>query len=775
MKKLLFVFTLTILTICMAWAQTTINFDDAIKWIPGSGSITSYQNDHSYNDGLFSATGGPALRQGTTAQDGYAGALGTYSWRLSNVDTVIWTITISSGGVSNFSIDIRRWDASPSPNYNLDYSLDEGINWTNITNINNETLNNSSNWKTFYGTINNANNNIKIRLKAAGATERIMVDNFVWSGYQSETPTVATPIISPSTSTFYSPFNATISCTTEGATIYYTTDGSDPDETDTEYTAPIYISQTTTLKAIAYAEGYDPSPIATAVYTFPTITDVENIATLRSQPTGTNVYRLTGEAILTFQQPTLSYHPKWVQDETAAIYIYDNGGKISTSYNIGDGITGLIGTLSTYYNLLEFIPVADPGPATSTGNPVIPEDRTLASLTSADQSKLIKVYNVTLGTSGNFANSQSIQITQGETLLTLRTINSTDYIGKPIPQTPQNITCLVGQYNDEIQISPRYLSDFEEAFDFPADTPITINGLTIVISGGNANLGSGNIPHIPNQNVTFTTLSFLLDNSIQDWTITITPGAAYGAYFQNGSWHTVTGTAEQIVFYITFAKGKGEEEIPIVLGEQDPTLPVELSAFMAYINSQGGITIMWETQSETGVNGYYVNRATVNDLSAAVRISPLIQASNTSQQQVYEYNDNELYEPGTYYYWLEIQDIDGVVNYYGSRSITFGGNGNNGTPEISFVTGISSIYPNPFNPSATIMYELEQPANVNIDIYNNRGQIVRSFAIGQKEKGSHKLLWDGTDNSGSACGTGIYFIKMQAGKESFIKKAALIK
>jgi len=220
---------------------------------------------------------------------------------------------------------------------------------------------------------------------------------------------------------------------------------------------------------------------------------------------------------------------------------------------------------------------------------------------------------------------------------------------------------------------------------------------------------------------------------------------------------------------------RGGDGTPLVLNENDATLPVELSSFTANINSQGGITVMWATQSETGVNGYYVNRATVNNLSEALRISSLIPASNTSQQQVYVYNDNELYEPGTYYYWLEIQDIDGIVSYYGSRSVTFGGNGNNGTPEIPLVTGIRSIYPNPFNPSATIMYELEQPANVNIEIFNNRGQIVRSFNFGQQEKNRYKLLWDGTDNSGSACGTGIYFIKMKAGKETFVKKAALVK
>ena len=219
----------------------------------------------------------------------------------------------------------------------------------------------------------------------------------------------------------------------------------------------------------------------------------------------------------------------------------------------------------------------------------------------------------------------------------------------------------------------------------------------------------------------------------------------------------------------------GGDGTPIVLTENDATLPVELSAFTANINSQGGITLMWVTQSETGLNGFYVNRARVNDLAIAERISPLIPGSNTSQQQVYVFSDKEVYEPGTYYYWLEVQDIDGVVNYYGSRSVTFGGNGSNGTPDIPLVTGIRSIYPNPFNPSATIMYELEQPANLNIEIYNNRGQLVRSFAMGQKEKGRYKFQWDGTDNSGHSCGTGIYFIKMQAGKETFVKKAALIK
>jgi hypothetical protein len=322
-------------------------------------------------------------------------------------------------------------------------------------------------------------------------------------------------------------------------------------------------------------------------------------------------------------------------------------------------------------------------------------------------------------------------------------------------------------YGDQVSFTTNNLYDYPEGIEVP------VGENTICFTLGNANNGSGEIPSYNNPN--FTLLASFIFELIDSgpWSIEITTTSPWGAYYLSSQWNAVQNSGGKIIFNnITASKNL---ILRIILGDQDPTLPVELSSFTANINSQGGITVMWATQSETGVNGYYVNRATVNNLSEALRISSLIPASNTSQQQVYVYNDNELYEPGTYYYWLEIQDIDGIVSYYGSRSVTFGGNGNNGTPEIPLVTGIRSIYPNPFNPSATIMYELDQPANVTIEIFNNRGQIVRSFALGKKDTGYYRLVWDGTDNSGSACGTGIYFVKMQAGKETFLKKAALVK
>lgn len=81
--------------------------------------------------------------------------------------------------------------------------------------------------------------------------------------------TVATPTFSPAGGTFTSAQSVTLSCTTAGATIRYTTDGNDPTEASTAFDAgtPIAVSSTTTIKAKAFKDGMTASEIASATYT----------------------------------------------------------------------------------------------------------------------------------------------------------------------------------------------------------------------------------------------------------------------------------------------------------------------------------------------------------------------------------------------------------------------------------------------------------------------------------------------------------------------------
>jgi hypothetical protein len=87
--------------------------------------------------------------------------------------------------------------------------------------------------------------------------------------------TVATPVFSPVAGTYTSAQSVTITTTTSGATIRYTTDGSTPSATaGTVYAGPISISATTTLKAIAYETGFTNSAVKSGTYSIKTIAPV---------------------------------------------------------------------------------------------------------------------------------------------------------------------------------------------------------------------------------------------------------------------------------------------------------------------------------------------------------------------------------------------------------------------------------------------------------------------------------------------------------------------
>jgi len=79
--------------------------------------------------------------------------------------------------------------------------------------------------------------------------------------------TVATPSLSLATGTYKTPQNVTISTTTTGATIRYTTNGTEPNSSSIIYSGAITVSSTTTLKAKAFKAGMNDSSIVTAVYT----------------------------------------------------------------------------------------------------------------------------------------------------------------------------------------------------------------------------------------------------------------------------------------------------------------------------------------------------------------------------------------------------------------------------------------------------------------------------------------------------------------------------
>lgn len=79
-------------------------------------------------------------------------------------------------------------------------------------------------------------------------------------------------------------------------------------------------------------------------------------------------------------------------------------------------------------------------------------------------------------------------------------------------------------------------------------------------------------------------------------------------------------------------------------------------------------------------------------------------------------------------------------------------------------------YPNPFNGSTTIRYEIPVGGHVNISVYNSNGQLVRKLVEGNKNPGTHIIDFDGTNLP-----SGLYISRLQAGNHSDSKKMLLIK
>ena len=204
------------------------------------------------------------------------------------------------------------------------------------------------------------------------------------------------------------------------------------------------------------------------------------------------------------------------------------------------------------------------------------------------------------------------------------------------------------------------------------------------------------------------------------------------------------------------------------------TLPVVLSSFTANIVSGSKVRINWVTQSESDLQGFYILRGTTADLDQAISVSPLIAATNTSNQASYTYTDSEVPGPGVYYYWLMIQDMDGSATYTNSILVTVGPGGEE-IPEVIRFTSLKNAYPNPFNPTITIAYDIASPGHVSMEVYNTRGQKIRTLVSEVQDASSYQVRWDGRDANGRAVASGNYLVKMRTKGYDTTRKITLMK
>ena len=371
--------------------------------------------------------------------------------------------------------------------------------------------------------------------------------------------------------------------------------------------------------------------------------------------------------------------------------------------------------------------------------------------------------------------------TGGNSPITINLSNYNNIYLRWIPQStppPAKIFYLdsVSIYLEEDECEPPTIQATNVTFPY-----IGINSLGIQWTRGNGDycvafLHEG--PGVPDDPIDGT----VYDPST-DWTM---PGTQLGTsgyyciYRGTGNSVTVNNLLPLTSYYVVVFEFNcdGVEARYLYPGAQNlaPTVPIELSSFTAWVDQQYFVELHWTTQSESDVDGYMVYRNHSNDFGNAYFVNPrLIPASNSSVETNYTFVDKEA-TPGTWYYWLEVKNLNGISDFFGPISVTItDATGSTVTPGH---TSLSTIFPNPFNPGGTYLtgtYSLNKADNVLLAIYNIKGEKVRTIASGNKNAGSYPISWNGFNDNDKMCPTGVYYLVLKTGDSITTRKIVMIK
>ncbi len=211
--------------------------------------------------------------------------------------------------------------------------------------------------------------------------------------------------------------------------------------------------------------------------------------------------------------------------------------------------------------------------------------------------------------------------------------------------------------------------------------------------------------------------------------------------------------------------GVESERVTLMFSRQ---LPVELASFGGALVDDS-VILNWTTASQTNNAGWRVLRSL--DGVTYEQVGKFVLGAGTSDAlQNYSFADNKLPSSEKAFYVLEQIDLDGTVHRSNRIEMLMGARFLPAPTEFAV-----NAYPNPFNPSTTLAYDLPSDAIVNIVIYDALGQEVRRLVATQRNAGRYTIQWDARDNLGHGVGSGVYIAKIEAGSFSASQKMLLLK
>jgi len=206
-----------------------------------------------------------------------------------------------------------------------------------------------------------------------------------------------------------------------------------------------------------------------------------------------------------------------------------------------------------------------------------------------------------------------------------------------------------------------------------------------------------------------------------------------------------------------FAVGEGGT----IIKTFNAIVPVELTTFTSSITGND-VTLNWCTATEINNQGFQIERS--NKLEAKSgeweSIGFVIGNGTTTEAQSYSFADENL-SAGEYQYRLKQIDYDGTFEYSNTIEVNI---------DLPKTFALLNCFPNPFNPSTKIIYEIPKQSNVLLKVYDILGNEVSILVNEMQSAGSYQIVFDASELS-----NGVYFYKLQAGNFVQTRKMILLK
>lgn len=194
--------------------------------------------------------------------------------------------------------------------------------------------------------------------------------------------------------------------------------------------------------------------------------------------------------------------------------------------------------------------------------------------------------------------------------------------------------------------------------------------------------------------------------------------------------------------------------IGVFIGE----LPVELTSFTASV-TQNKVQLKWETATELNNNGFEIQRKLENLDWITIGF---VNGKGTTT------------EPTSYTYFDDVSELISNRIYYRLKQIDYNGD-YEFSDEIEVITipleyGLSQNFPNPFNPSTRIKYEIPENTNVTLEVFDVLGRLMKTLVNENKPAGRYEVEFNASELS-----SGLYLYKIKVGSFEQTKKMLLLK